>query len=225
MAPFFRFPDQAAFNRILPKNKIYAYANPGAKIRSLFVSQVSQIKWRYKLSPETIRLAARSGVPEIQIFEIELKTPELGEDVLRCIDKAIPFPIFYELICEGKIKGAATYKRPNEADSGKWVVADYYETDWLPADVKREPLPVALDLGGLYEQMLRALIGEPPRRGESLKDQVARIARIRSMQQEYIKMESRLKKEGQFNRKVEINAKMRSLKRDIDSLIASKGRN
>lgn len=220
MAAFFRFPDQAAFNRVLPKNKIYAHANPGVKVRSLFVSQVSQIKWRYKLSPETIRLAARSGVPEIQIFEIELKTPELDEDVLRCIDKAITFPIFYELTCDGKIKSVATYKRPSEADSGKWVVGDYYETGWLPADVKREPLPIALDLGGLYEQMLRAIIAEPPRRGETLKEQVERIARIRGMQLEYNKMESYLRKEDQFNRKVEINAKMRSLKRDIDSLIA-----
>ena len=52
----------------------------------------------------------------------------------------------------------AAYKRPSEADSAKWVVGDYFATDWQPADSERSPLPVSLDLAGLYEQLLRRLM-------------------------------------------------------------------
>jgi hypothetical protein len=218
VSALFDFPNQAAFNRILPKAKIYAHGSPPAKVRAAFVSQVDQIVWRYKLSPETTNLAVRPGVAEIQIFEIALKGPELAEDVLRCIDKAIPSPIFFQLTYETQVRAIAAYKRPNESDSEKWVVGNYYQTPWLPAESERTPLPVALDMGALYEQMLRALLAEPPRKGESLKDQLERLARLRSMENEYNKLGSRLRNEKQFNRKVEINARMRSLKSDLDAL-------
>jgi hypothetical protein len=218
MSALFDFPNQAAFNRILPKSKIYTHGRPGAKVRAMLVSQVNQIVWRYKLSPETTNLAARPGVPEIQVFEVALKVAELGEEVLRCIDKAIPFPIFYHLTFDGKIRAIAAYKRPNEADSEKWVVGDYYQTPWQPADGPHLPLPVALDMGALYEQMLRAHLTESPRKGESLKDQMERLAHIRGMENECARLEARLRNEKQFNRKVEINARMRSIKSDIDEL-------
>ena len=208
----FNYPKQAAFGRVLPKNKIYQYAKPSAALKSKFVAEIEQIVWQYKLSPETTNLPARSGVSEIQVFDIALKTPEASEQVLRCIDQAVPYPIFYHLIFMGKAKVTAAYKRPSEADASRWVVDAYFESPWLPADAERTVLPVALDLAGLYEQMIRRLMPEPPRRGEALKDQVGRVVRIRSLQGECRKMESRLQKEQQFNRKVELNAQLRSLK-------------
>lgn len=214
----FNYPKQAAFERVLPKNKIYEYAKPSAALKSKFVAEVEQIVWQYKLSSETINLPARTGAPEIQVFGIALKTPQLSESVLRCIDHAIPFPIFYQLIFEGKIKIIAAYKRPSDADASRWVVDDYFESKWLPADTERIPLPIALDLVGLYEQMLRRLMPVPPQTGETLKDQVERLKRIRSAQSECRKMEARLKNEKQFNRKVELNVQLRSLKNELEAL-------
>ena len=70
----FAYPKQAEFNRPVPKNKIYGYAKPSRVIRDRFVSQVSEIVWKYKLAPETVNLPAhRQGklpVHEIQVFEI-----------------------------------------------------------------------------------------------------------------------------------------------------------
>ena len=88
----FAYPRQAEFGRTLPKNKIYEHSGANTRLKGLFVEQVEQIVWRYKLAPETINLAAKPGVPEIQVFAIQLKTPELHRDVLRCIDGAVQFP-------------------------------------------------------------------------------------------------------------------------------------
>src|SRR6202035_2595117 len=94
----FAYPKQAEVNRVVPKNKIYAHAKPSKRVRELFVSEVDEILWRYKLSPETTNLPARDGITEIEVFEIALKNSELDDAVLQAIDRAIPFPLFFQLI-------------------------------------------------------------------------------------------------------------------------------
>jgi len=214
----FAYPKQAAFNRVLPKSKIYEHGKPSRAVRDGFVAQINQIVWQYKLAPETINLPSRPGVPEIEVFLLELKTPEVSEDVLRCIDKAIPLPIFYNLVFDGRVKTVAAYKRPSDADACRWVVDAYFASPWQSADGERSALPVALDMAGLYEQMLRRLMPFPARAGETLKDHVERLSQLRSKQTEYAKLEARLHKEKQFNRKVELNSQLRTIQTDIETL-------
>ncbi len=214
----FAYPKQAAFQRVLPKSKIYEHAKPSRAVRERFVAEVGQIVWQYKLSPETTNLRARNGISEIQVFGVELKGEEVSEAVLRCIDKAISFPIFYELAHGDRIKAMAGYKRPNDAEADKWVVDAYFETAWKATNEVREPLPVALDLAGLYELMLRAHIGLPPRDGETVRDVVTRAQAIREKETECRKLEQRLAQEPQFNRKVELNGQLRAAKDELTSL-------
>jgi hypothetical protein len=213
------YPKQAAFGRVLPKTKIYEHSAANTRLKDLFVKQVEQIVWQYKLAPETLHLPARPGVPEIQIFSLQLKTPELHRDVLRCIDGSIPFPIVFELTFDGRTQVTAAYKRPNEADASRWVLSDYFASGWLPTDSERTVMPVTLHLGGLYEQLLHRLIPLPPRPQETLAELVARVERVQVMQREMDKTMARLEKEKQFNRKVEINAQLRELKKDHEALI------
>ena len=96
-----------------------------------------EIVWRHKLAPETLRLPAKSGVTEIQVFEIALKTGDLREDVLRTIDRAVPSLIFFELTFEGRVRFAASYKRASEIAANQPVVETYFETPWQDAPVPR----------------------------------------------------------------------------------------
>lgn len=54
-------------------NKIYEHGSPSSAVKVLFVRQVEQIAWQFKLAPETINLMGTRSVPEIQIFSIFLK--------------------------------------------------------------------------------------------------------------------------------------------------------
>jgi hypothetical protein len=219
----FLYPEQSKFGRVLPKNKVYGHAKPSRTVRQRFVYEVDEIAWRNKLAPETLRLPAKSGVAEIQVFEIALKTGELREDVLRTIDRAIPSLIFFELTFEGRVRFAAAYKRASELASSQPVVETYFETPWQDITVPRLPLPVALDMAGLYEQMLRAhMFASPfairPRAGESLSDSVVRGSRIRAKRRECKQLEAKLRNEAQFNRKVEINALFRACQATLADL-------
>ena len=217
-AALIAYPKQAAFGRVLPKNKIYEHSGANTRLKDLFVKQVEQIVWQYKLAPETLNLPARPGVPEIQIFSIQLKTPELHGDVLRCIDGAILFPIVFELTFDARTQVTAAYKRPNESDASRWVLSDYFATDWLLIDSERTAMPVALHMGGLYEQLLHRLVPLSARSQETLAELVARVEQAQAKQRELDKTTARLAKEKQFNRKVEINADLRKLKVELEAL-------
>lgn len=215
MPPLFVYPASAAFGRVLPKSKIYERAQPAAPLKELFVRQVDQIVWQYKLAPETINVQGTAAVPEIQVFHIFLKTGELKPEVLRCIDQVIPFPLIFELYYESTVKGIAAYKRPSEADATKNVMSPYFATLWLPENEPRQPLPMVFDLEVLYAKLLIPLLPYPPRQGESLQEQVDRMVQIGRLQRELERCEARLRKEKQFNRKVEINAEARELRQKI----------
>jgi acyl-homoserine lactone acylase PvdQ len=217
-SPFINYPKQAAFGRVLPKNKIYEHSGATPAVREMFVRQVEQIVWQYKLAPETINLASKPGVPELQIFAIQLKTPTLNHEVLRCIDGAVQFPIIFELTFEGKTQVVAAFKRPSESDSNRWVVSEYFPTQWMPNDVVRTAMPLALDLGTLYEQLLQRLIPLTVRQNEALAELVTRVEDLRLKEKEVQKIVSKLAKEKQFNRKVEINAQLRAIRQELENL-------
>ena len=79
-------------------------------------------------------------------------------------------------------------------------------------------MPLALDLGALYEQLLQRLIPLPLRQNETLAELVTRVEHLRLKENEAQKITSKLAKEKQFNRKVEINAQLRAIRQELDNL-------
>ncbi len=235
------WPRAAAFGRVIPKRKIYEHAGANSALKDLFVREVDQITWSYKLAPETINLEATKCVTEIQVFRIASRTTMLDRNVLRAIDRAIPFPLIFEVTHEGRIKMVAAYKRPSDADSARWVVGDYFEGEWTPEDTPRTPLPVALNLGALYEKLLNPLVegetarlfsgmGEAPQtpflaaepeKPVSLEERIAHAEAIKRQAREVERIKARLKREKQFNKRVAINAELRTAEKTLASFQAS----
>lgn len=218
MNTLFEFPEKAAYGKAMPKTKIYTYAPVGSRVKDLFTRQVERITWSYKLSPKTINLPASGYIQEIQVMTIDTKNGALDHDVLTAIDKAIPSPILFELKYKNKIRYAATYKRPSESDKTKRVVSAYFESEWLKAEGTRQPLPVALNLKGLYHNFLKAVIPITSCKEESIDELVNRAERVQAMQREAQKIETRMNREKQYNRRVELHGQLSNLKKEIVAL-------
>lgn len=211
----FDFPSSTRFGKPVPKSRIYTHAAPTRRVKELFVSQVAEIVWAHKLSPETLRLPARPGVPEILIFDLHLKGGELDEDVLHAIDRAIPFPLFHRLHGDHGIAFSAAYKRPSEADANQWVTGARFTTPFARPTAEYPPLPAALDLGHLYAALFAPLLPLPPRPGEDLPSHIARCEAFLRLRRQADQLTAKLHREKQFNRKVELNQQLRPLQAEL----------
>lgn len=239
-----QWPQTAYFGKLLPKRKLYEQLGAKSDLTNLFVKQVESVIWDYKLAPETINVPPAGSVTEIQIFKINLKGCKLDNRVLQAIDKAIPFPSFFELHFNDNVRMVAAYKRPNEAGAQCWVVGSYFESDWQPEDSLRIPLPVVLDLAALYEQLLTPLVDargsaadssyktagvqqqqaaysiasdvEP--KAPSLEQRIELADAIAAQQKEVERIASRLGREKQFNKRVAINSELRDAKHKLQRL-------
>lgn len=218
MNAFFEYPEAASFGRVVPKNKIYEHAGATKALKDLYISQVEQITWTYKLAPETINLAAVKSVTEIQVFSIVLRTGKLDHEVLRAIDRAIPFPLIFEILWAGRRQVVAAFKRPSEADSTKWVISDYFESEWVADEIPRNPFPVALNLGALYEKLLTALMSTEADTEEDMQARVTRLEAVRAKTREIERIKGRLNREKQFNKRVAINAELREATKQLATL-------
>ncbi len=224
-ATSFAFPAKALYGKKVAKEKIYQYASPLAAVKQKFIQQIEKIVWQYKLAPETINLPATKQVAEIQIFDVWLKDniapTELDDSLLKVIDKAISMPLYYRLFAGEQVKFCMAYKRPSEADSNSWVVETYFATPWLNvanALAAAQTLPIAINMQGLYEQLLRSVVTEPAKPSETLQAQMERLSQARSLTKALESLTAQLVREKQFNRQIDINRQINQLKSQLELL-------
>ncbi|MCX7560220.1 DUF4391 domain-containing protein [Sulfitobacter sp. F26204] len=218
MTALYQYPPQTALKRVIPKTRIYDGAKASTALRERFVREVDQIVWAHKLAPETLNLPATAAVPEIQVFRLTLKGDALHDDILRAIDRAIPFPVMFELLAGERIQAAAAFKRPSDAATGKWVVSDHMRGTWQSRETPRSPLPVAVTLGALYEGMLSPLMPVAPVAGEDVETRLARGAEIKAKEREIAQLQSKLKRENQFNIKVTLHGQLAEAQAEFEHM-------
>ena len=139
-------------------------------------------------------------------------------DVLRTIDKAIPFPTIFQLKYNDQLQIKSAYKRVSESDNSKWIVDSYFSTAWLPEDTQKQKLPIVLNLEKLYEEIIKSLMPIKLQENKPLKEQIEDVNKIQLLQKQYAQLKSKRDKEKQFNKKVELNKELKELKNKIQEL-------
>jgi hypothetical protein len=209
MTELIQWPETAKVDRVIPKERLYAEASADAPLRHRFVDEVQRVRWAYKLGEESLRLAPGETVTEIQVFVVDLKGSSIDNSVLTSIDKAIPSQIIFELRREDGLwteqAMAAAFKRAG----GKTKGSGYFRTGWIGSDQPRIPLPAALDMDGLYSQLLGRLLPHPIRPIEELSDALGRMGRIRGLTRGIAALEKKLRTEPQLNRKIELRKQIK----------------
>lgn len=212
-------PKSTEFNRRIPKQKFYENLTVSPTLKRYFVDQIKVIYWRNKIAATTMNLAAGEVVTEIEIFEVKLSKPKLDESVLRQIDKEIPYYILFILEYEGKYKAVIGYKEESGGNA-TFKVNRYYSTEWMNEDV----LPLKLEglsVDSVYENYVRQIAGEAlvaSVSGETLKESVDRDETRWALQTQIAKLQKKIKSEKQLNKQLELNARLKKLKKELEVL-------
>ena len=208
----FGFPASTEFGKRIPKQKFYEKIDIMPALKRVFVEQIRLIYWRNKLAASTLNLATGEAVTEVEVFEIRLNTPQLDEAVLRQIDKEIPYHILFALTCEGKEQAWIGYKEA-VAGGAAFKVSRYYHTDWVPEGSLRFSIG-GLNMDAVYANLVRQIAGDKLQTdfGETLKESIERNERTTQLEKQIATLETKMRKEKQLNRRMEMNAELRRLK-------------
>lgn len=211
------FPASTEFNKRIPKQKFYENLDVFPALRRVFVDQIKLVYWRNKLAASTLNIAAGEAVTEIEVFEVRLNDPQLDEAVLKQIDKEIPYYILFILTCDGKAQAWIGYKEAAPSGSNAFKVGRYYHTDWMAEDELRLSID-GLNMDAVYESLVRQIAGDKLQTdsGESLKESVERDEKKKQLEKQIAALESKMRKEKQLNRRMEINTSIKKLKKELE---------
>lgn len=218
----YAWPATTAFGRNIPKNRIYDGADASRALQEKFVAQVERLEWTHVLRPDTLNVPPSPNVDEIAVITVTLHTSEVDPAVLAAIEKAIPRPLILELAHGGRRRLAATWKRPSLAEAGKWVTSAHFLGPWHAETAARQPLPAALDLGALYAALLNPLLPPAQAPDEAIASRIGRAEEAAQIARDIARLEAGLRREKQFNRKVELNAALRAARARHAQLITGK---
>lgn len=214
-------PKSTEFNRRIPKQKFYENISVSPTLKRVFIEQIKVIYWRNKVTATTMNLAAGENVTELEVFEVKLNGQQLDESVLRQIDKEIPYHILFLLEYDGKYQAWTAYKEAAASGSNAFKVGTYYHTDWLP-EIEL-PLKVeGLSIDKVYENFVRQIAGDALRseegKTESLKESVERDNRRQELEKQIAALQTKVRKEKQLNKQVQLNAELKKLKNELEEL-------
>lgn len=190
-----QLPDNAFVNKFIAKSKFYNRVSLSSKLQSEFTNKIQKITWKYKLAEETIGISKTENVTEIQIFEIELKQQVIPKNVLKVIDKSIPYQILYIFIYKDDIAYGITLKEKNNAQN-------YYFSEW---NQEMHFNFTGIDLEKVYQKLIKAFITNEAKSQNSFTDIIEVDIKIKRLENEIIALVSKIRKEKQFNRKIELN--------------------
>lgn len=213
-------PKATEFNKRIPKQKFYENLSVTPTVKRVFVEQIKTVYWRNKIASTTLNLAAGETVTEVELFEVKLNSSPLDESVLRQMDKEIPYHIIFLLEYEGKYQAWTAYKEAAASGSNAFKVGTYYHTDWLP----ESELPLKLDglsIDAVYENFVRQIAGDalkPETTDESLAESVARTERRKTLEKQIANLQSKVRKEKQLNKQMQLNAELKKLKKELEEI-------
>lgn len=205
-------PKSTEFNKRIPKQKFYDNLSVMPALKKAFTEQIKVIYWRNKIAPTTVNLAVSDSVTEIEVFEIQLNTPELDESILRQIDREIPYHILFLLEYSGQYCAVIGYKESSTSGKTAFKVDRYYSTDWMDED----SLPVHLEglsMEAAYENFVRQIAGEvlADKNGTTLKECVEQQKQREQIDKQIAALEAKIRKEKQPKKKFELVQHLDSL--------------
>ena len=222
----FALPESTTFNRPVAKQKFYENLAVSAALKRSFVDGIKTIWWRNKLAATTLNLAKGAAVTEIEVFEIELKNGELDEEVLRQMDRRIPYHLLFVLSFEGRAQAQIGYKEATASGGAAFKVNRYYRTDWMPREALRFAVE-GLTLDEVYENLVRQVFASEPSASDgrggfravrtwrddlSLSENVAHDVAREKVARQIAALEKRARNEKQPKKKFELVQRIKELR-------------
>ena len=231
---FLNIPDSCFIGSTIYKKLFYENANMSSSDKSLFTDVINKIVWLYCLKPETINIPAYKDevreYPEFEVIEVLLHKDYRLDRIAEIIMRTIPYPMLLIFKLEDKRRLYVAHQRISQSDSTKNTIEELIATDWLESDSE---LLAKLDIKQmrftniytLYSDIVDVIsiynLSVIMPTDDTITGAEARelSAKIEDIEQKIASLRSKLKRESQFNRKMELNIEIKRLEQNKNKLL------
>jgi len=226
---FLNMPDSCFIGNTIYKKLFYENADLSTSDKSLFTDTISKITWLYCLKPETINIPAYKDevrdYPEIEVIEVLVHKDYKLKRIAEIIMRTIPYPMLLIFKWEDKKQLYVAHQRVSQSDSSRNTIEEFISTDWLDGD---SALFAKLDIKqmrfanfyALYSDIVDTIsiynLSTIIPTDDNITGAEARelSAQIEDIEHEITSLRARLKKESQFNRRMELNIEIKKLEQN-----------
>lgn len=215
----FQLPKNTAVGRVIPKNAFDDNIN--SRQKKQFTDLVQRITWTNKLSSQTTNLRS-VDVEEIQIFVIELKKRDTIDEILKIINKHIPYHIICWIEYAEEVFVSAAHKHKHVTNDDISVIDWIYSSKWFTYEESSFTINLKDSLDEVLNDFCAQITGRNDLKGKNASFMIQNQVELDKVNKKILSIRKQLKKSKQFNEKVELNLQLRHLEQ---SLFALKGKN
>ncbi len=220
-------PDECKINRTVFKKMFYENAALSKGDKDLFVDSIDKVTWIYCLNQDNMNIPAYTTEEreylEIEVMEVVLSENKGIKRIAEIIMRAIPYPMMLIFCFEGKYQLWTAHQRFNLADNNKITLEEPICTEWQDADSNLwDRLNISnfryTNFFDMYSDIVDTIavfnaekLTDEEISGDEARELLRRNAEIDS---QIAALRAELKKATEFNKKMEINMKIKKLEKE-----------
>lgn len=218
----FGINERCRVNQFIAKKNFISFGELSKAERDELSESVKKITLSYQLQPANINIKPYKDdireYPLINFIDVAVDMKANVKRLAYVVMASIPYPCVVVFESEGKMQLAVAHQRTNLNDSTKNVLEDIILTGWVDFDESLFDIN-ALNLTNfysLYSGIVDAISIFNAKKVSAAKDLTGEQARdltasIEKIDSELAILRGKLKKETQFNRKMELNIEIKKL--------------
>lgn len=211
------FPESTIVDKDVPKNAFFGRAEVGQKsaLRDMLTHEFDNIRWLYKLHPQTLNVEDGEKVHEIDVFVCTMKENTYSINPFCAMDGLLPRHTLF-VIRYGEHTDIIMHHKERTIVRGevKWVRG---KTEMQRnVDVTKTVLAIegqSMDL--IYSNLLSQIANMEIHSEEEYKEQKAKIAREEALKKQIAALEAKARKEIQQRKKFELHQLILKLKKEL----------
>ena len=195
-------PHTTEIRKQLPKKAIYAKFELKPAQRDGFDADMSRIDIVAVVSPTTVpAIATGEDIKEFYVLAVQLKRKDYDEKNIAMLSKLIPQNILFALQYEDQTQLAVYHTK-------------LIRSEWKLTDETSISL-IGLNLDTVWENIIKTIGEIQVQEGKTLTEQIADDEEQKKIKAQIQSLQKQLDKEKQFNKQIEINAKIKTLKKQL----------
>ncbi len=226
---YMNIPSSCMVGNTIYKKLFYENSDLSTSDKTIFVDSINKITWLYCLKPETINIQPYKDdmrdYPEVEVIEVEVSKDIKLRRMAEIIMRTIPYPMLLIFKLKGKTQLYVAHQRVNQNDDDKNTIEEFIATDWISNDSSLfEKLDIKqmrfTNFYTLYSDIVDTICiynvsSILPSKTVLTGEEARQLsANIEDLEREITLLTAKLKKESQFNRKLELNIAIKKLEKE-----------